>query len=749
MANIRYQLGVGVTALSLMIAGCGGSGGPSDPRIPAENTPSGNKDSNVGGDSETFCTSESTTFEVAEFVPENGEQGVELNRSLRVTFNADVDEASVSQNSLPLTINGNATVVSATYSVMGKAVVINHNQNLQANTDYMVSATSDLRALCDQEGDLTKNLSEKDSAAFKTGSEVDGQGPSAVSSSPEDGETLAPTDTNIFVEFDEEIDPQSVNANNFTVTEIDENGNPVATVEGVINPVGNSIEFNPDSNLSFQTMYEITVDTTITDLAGNGLVQSETYTFRTGGLVVLLDNTLFAEPQTAQSEGFDSGILMDGLNTLGGTLLSALEFGDSEDGLNSVDNALILQIPLVEDLANALTGLSAGETPSLDGADPTEYSSALVAVCDPKSISTTDPKADCALGLDLGLDATQLQSLADAFTGGNPEQIPALIQAMAETFASGDFNNLPPELSEALGGQLFPTNDGLGVEFRLVDDSSIPLPAQGENALLEVLEAFNAIPVLGDLFNLNDDKALVDLGLFEGSLLGVDLGGLASLDVLSGTETFIGEKGVLNLGGSLFDLLLEMIPEEGGTPGGDLPLDPADLPLIGDLLNMEDNPLDPARLGELAEMLELPEGFEFDPETLPLIGDILSALPSDFPGELPDGGDGADLPELPLLGDLVQLLDPSSLEELDGDQLTSIPVLGDLAEQLLALSDGGEVDSLPLVGELTTLLDGGELGGDSPLGPLTDLLNPDQLSDPTTLLEDLLELLDPLGLLSL
>ncbi|MEQ9547802.1 MAG: Ig-like domain-containing protein, partial [Marinobacter sp.] len=186
------------------------------------------------------------------------------------------------------------------------------------------TATTDLRALCDEEGDLVKTLTENDSAAFMTGSEVDSQGPSAVTSSPEDGETLAPTDTNIYVEFDEEIDPQSVNSNNFTVTEV-ESGNPIV---GELNPVGNSIEFNPDSNLSFQTTYEIMVDTTITDLAGNGLEQSATFTFRTGGLVVLLDNTLLGDPAIAQSEGFDSGILVEGLHTLGGTLLSALEFGD-------------------------------------------------------------------------------------------------------------------------------------------------------------------------------------------------------------------------------------------------------------------------------------------------------------------------------------------------------------------------------------------------------------------------------------
>ncbi|MDX1598775.1 MAG: hypothetical protein R3295_08950, partial [Marinobacter sp.] len=299
----------------------------------------------------------------------------------------------------------------------------------------------------------------------------------------------------------------------------------------------------------------------------------------------------------------------------------------------------------------------------------------------------------------------------------------------------GDFNNLPQELSDVLGGQLFPRDDGLGVELRLVDDSSIPLPADAENALLMVLDAFNQIPVLGDLFNLDDGQSLVDLGLLEGSLLGVDLGGLASVDVLSGTQTIVGEDGVLNLGGSLFDLLLGMIPEPGtGEPGGELPLSPADLPLIGELLNLEDISLDPAQLENLAELLMPGEGFEFDPATLPLVGDILAALPDGF-----EGGD-----DLPVIGDLIQLLDPANLE---GNPLTDIPVLGDLVEQLLAFNGGEDPSNLPLVGELATLLDPDSLlGEDSPLSPLADLLNPDFLGD-TSLLDPVLDPL--LGLLGL
>lgn len=728
---------------AIALAGCGdsSSSGPSEPRLDGGDD-AGNNDGGNGGnggnnnddDQETFCNSPDTEFEVAEFVPENGSQDIEPNRSIRVTFNAEIDEDSVSQNSLPLTVDGDATMVSSSYSVLGKAVVINPDDDLSANTDYEVAATTDLRALCDSEGDLVKNLVEDDSAGFTTGDEIDDQGPAVVSTAPEDGDTLAPVDSSIFVEFDEEIDPESVTENTFTVSELDENGDPISTVDGQINPDGNSVEFSPDANLDGQTFYEVELSTLITDLAGNRLVQEEQFTFRTGGLVVLLNDSVVSE----------LGPLDDGLNTLGGTLLEPLAFGDEDDGLNSLDNALLLQIPLLTGLTDQLNnagdlGGSDFGTTNVNGTEFAEFSNALIALCDPKTVT---PSPDCTVGLDLDLDPEQLQSLADTFTEGNPEQVPALIQALAESFATGDFNNLPQELSDALGGGLT-DSDGV-LELRLVDDSGTPLPEPAEEGLQTVLDGLNAIPVLGDLVAQDDGASLVDLGLLEGSLLGVDLGELATADVLSGTEQIIGDQGVLNLGGSLFDLLLERIPEPGqGAPGGDLPLSPEDLPLIGDLLNMEGgSPLDPNQLGELSELLMLPDDFAFEPETVPLVGDILSALPSDFPGEFPDGG--AD--QLPLIGDLVMLLDPSNLSDADGgDPLTFAPLLGDLVEQLLAFSDGGgEADpgSLPLIDDFARLLDDEALSGDSPLAPLTDVLNPNQLRD-VTLVGGLVDLLNP------
>ncbi len=81
---------------AIALAGCGGGGsGPGDPRIAGPNDSGDNNGENnggngggdgggnVGGDQETFCTSPDTVFEVAEFVPADGEQGVAPNRSLR------------------------------------------------------------------------------------------------------------------------------------------------------------------------------------------------------------------------------------------------------------------------------------------------------------------------------------------------------------------------------------------------------------------------------------------------------------------------------------------------------------------------------------------------------------------------------------------------------------------------------------------------------------------------------------------
>ncbi|RBP25040.1 Ig-like domain-containing protein [Marinobacter pelagius] len=688
-------------ASAIALSGCGGSGGPSDPRIEAPDDTNTDTNANDSSQQAMFCSDPDTRFGVVEFVPADGASDVETNRSIRVTFNANIDEASVSESTLPLELGNGASRIPVTYSVTGSTVVIDPvSEFLSGNTEYRVTATTSLSAACD--GDVEKALAEAASSSFTTGEEMDAQAPRVVASSPQSGETLAATDSDVMVQFDEPIDPQTVTSDTLRVVRIDENGNELGQVEPENLQVnGDSVIYDPAGDFNGQSFYKIKFDSGITDLAGNPLeLPSDEPVFRTGGLVVLLNDSLVSQIP----------VLGDGLNALGGQLLAPLEFGEADDGLSNLDNVLLLQVPLVSGLTDLLSGasnFSGVQTTTVDGTPFEDFSSALVAACDPKSVTTTDPAADCALGLDLGLDVTQLQSLADTFTGGDVGQVPTLIQSLATTLATGDFNNLPPELSEMLGGQLFPREDGLGVELRLVDDSSLPLPTPAEDGLLTVLDALGQIPVLGELFNQTDGKPLVDVGLLEGELLGLDLGGLASVNVLSGTETLIGENGILNLGGALFDALsivTDQLPGLGDGTGGGVPLDPADLPLIGtligflDLGNLDGVGLSPELLSPLTDLLQLPSD-SLTPDNLPLVGELLSLLPTD----------------------------------LDSGALNDIPVLGDLISQLLSLNPGEDADlsQIPLVGDILNLITGGLTGGgeSGSLDSLTDLLDPSQLQD--------------------
>lgn len=722
-------------ASAITLSGCGG--GPSDQRIstPASEAPK------KPTKQETFCSS-GEAFVVTNFAPADGTPAWPIGNSVRVEFNADIKTDSLTGNLL-LTQGGNEILVDMTPAA--NAVVLNPIQDLAPKTDFEIIANTDLMADCNTE----VRLDQEYTSSFTTGTpeSQDVNAPAVTATSPANGKTLVAQDSNILVEFDEAIDPTTVTVSSFIVTKLDENGAPVGVVDGTLNTVGKSVEFYPTANLEAQTFYSVIVGATIADLAGNPLDLNSTQggsglvsTFRAGGLVVLLNDSAIS-----QIPG-----LGDGLNALGGALLSPLEFGEPDDGLSNLDNALLLQIPLVtglSDLASGAEGLPSATTNPVNGTDFADFTSAAVAVCDPKSISQASPKSDCTLGLDLGLDLTQLQALAGAFTEGDVENIPGLIQEMAAALAagpSGDFNNLPPELAQLLGNEIFPREDGLGVELRLVDDGGLPVPGQLEDALQLVLDGLNQIPVLGTLFSQNDGLALVNLNLLEGELLGVELGGLLDIGVLSGTQQFLGENGVLNLGGALFDALLMLAPGEGDAPA----FDPADLPIIGDLLSLLDAGdfgdigAGASFLDQLSDLFQLPEGGGFSPDQIPLLGPILSQLdPSKF-------GDG----DIPVIGELLSALDPGQLGG-DADALKGIPVLGEIIEQLtnLAGNGGGSstpgVDELPLLGDLLVLIQGGGAGipeTDTPIDQLSGLLDPSKLQD-LPLLGGLLSGLNPAG----
>lgn len=80
----------------------------------------------------------------------------------------------------------------------------------------------------------------------------------------------------VSADFSEALDPATVNVNSFTVT------GPAGPVSGTVSLSGTRASFSPDTPLSYNTDYQATLTTQITDLAGNALASSTSWSFNTG-----------------------------------------------------------------------------------------------------------------------------------------------------------------------------------------------------------------------------------------------------------------------------------------------------------------------------------------------------------------------------------------------------------------------------------------------------------------------------------
>jgi len=144
----------------------------------------------------------------------------------------------------------------------------------------------------------------------------------------------------------------------------------------------------------------------------------------------------------------------------------------------------------------------------------TEFSSVLVAVCDPKGSAdgTTDA---CTLSVNIGFGSFSSgvqQAFADALANGDPA-------ALAQSFLT--ISNLVFD------------DSGL-VSVELLDDSGLPLPEALETPVVSLLNQIGQIEVLGALTNQEDFARLVDVELFSASLATVDAGRLLSITAIPG-----------------------------------------------------------------------------------------------------------------------------------------------------------------------------------------------------------------------
>lgn len=561
--------------------------------------------------SEQVCSGD-IDFAITGVVPEDGATGVDVGSSARVTFNANIDEGSIA-GAVSLS-SATVSPVDASISVNGNALLINPTSSLDPNTQYTINIEDSVAADCEETVQLPTRATSTFTTDGNAANNGDNEAPEIVISTPDlmgllpvdlslvidfteplDSSTVS-LDT-IFI--------TPVGSDEKIAGEFSFDGSRIIFTPSQPLPGNSSFELNipglsggPNSGL--------------TDLSGNPLAALlEPISFITSGITAILDGLPGGNPlgdlQSAledlagnlisqlpgdsggeapnQQAIFEIPITLGALIAAGAeelTTLLGLPANDafdpssltdliSPDSLaNLLDGSILTQLqglfaslpvnPSDTAIANALIGgdydlvvleifplLVNGE---LTPEKLAEFSSVVIAVCDPKGNATGTDTA-CTLSVNIGFgsfsEAVQ-QEFADALTGGDPA---ALGQAILNV------------------GSLVFSNDGGLLSVDVLDDSGLPLPEALETPIVGLLDQIGQIPVLGSLTNQQDVTRLVNANVLNTSVATVQAGQLLNLVVI---PTDLIDAGILtdpNATASLLEAngaLLEGLSEAGLEP---------------------------------------------------------------------------------------------------------------------------------------------------------------------------------------
>jgi hypothetical protein len=217
------------------------------------------------------CKDDEPTVVVPAVVSTNpaiDEVDVATNSSIEITFNKDMDAATINTTSFTLIEGTNAVVGTVAYS--NKTATFSPLNNLKASTLYtgtLTNAIKDLGGLAIA-GDYT--------FSFTTGVVVDVVAPTIVSTDPLADATNVARNKVISITFSESMSAASFTSTTFMVVQ---GANAVA---GSIEYANKIARFIPTNILDASLSYTATVTTGVKDLAGNAIANTKAWTFTTG-----------------------------------------------------------------------------------------------------------------------------------------------------------------------------------------------------------------------------------------------------------------------------------------------------------------------------------------------------------------------------------------------------------------------------------------------------------------------------------
>lgn len=261
--------------LAAFISGCDGCGrsNGSGSAVGTTGDTAGDTSGNTTGDiAGNTADTAALALTVSSTNPVDQATDVAINRKIVATFSEEVDPVTVSSTSFLVTEPGLTSVAGTVgMDAANHIATFTPSENLATGTLLTVTINREVEG-------LTGNVLASDYVwTFTTGETADTTAPTVSSTDPVDLDTDVAVNKNMAVSFSEGMDPLTIDDTTFLVT-----GPGSSPVAGTVGYAGNVATFNPDSDLSPNTLYSATITTGAMDLAGNALAGATIWSFTTG-----------------------------------------------------------------------------------------------------------------------------------------------------------------------------------------------------------------------------------------------------------------------------------------------------------------------------------------------------------------------------------------------------------------------------------------------------------------------------------
>lgn len=204
---------------------------------------------------------------VVSVVPANGASAISVSANLSATFSEPMNAGTVSASTFTLSQGG--TPVPGAVSYSGQVATFNPTNNLVANATYTATITT---GATDAAGNA---LAVPYVWSFVTSLNPDQTAPTVISTTPLTNATNVLGIANVSASFSEAMNGPSISNANFTLMQ------GAIRFDGVVTYSGNTLTFNPASDLAPGVTYTATILTGVTDLAGNALASNYVWSFTT------------------------------------------------------------------------------------------------------------------------------------------------------------------------------------------------------------------------------------------------------------------------------------------------------------------------------------------------------------------------------------------------------------------------------------------------------------------------------------